>query len=237
MEVFGLTRRLIAAFTVSAFGGSGYTDGHGRRPQTPLVSPYARPAGALLAGRRRAPLAIRAISIVSQGLCGADCRVQRGRVPAGDVFMVRHCPNLPLAFQYSIRSLLLLTLAVALQCSWLAVERDEAKRQREAVKAIGDMLGSVMYDYDTGKSGPYTMFVSPPGQIWLRNVLGEDFFNNIATVNFLANPYVSDEDLGRIEGIIKALPQIQRLDLSGTQVTDAGVAKLKQALPGCRINH
>ena len=142
-----------------------------------------------------------------------------------------------LRFQYSIRSLLLLTLAVALQCSWLAVERDEAKRQREAVKAIGDMLGSVMYDYDTGKSGPYTMFVSPPGQIWLRNVLGEDFFNNIATVNFLANPYVSDEDSGRIEGIIKALPQIQRLDLSGTQVTDAGVAKLKQALPGCRINH
>ena len=71
--------------------------GMARRSQTPLVSPYARPAGDPLAGRRRAPLGFPAISLVSQGLCGADCRVQRGRVPAGCCFLVRHCPNLPLA--------------------------------------------------------------------------------------------------------------------------------------------
>ena len=37
-------------------------------------------------------------------------------------------------FQFSIRSLLLLTVAVALPCSWLTVAMDAARGQREAVK-------------------------------------------------------------------------------------------------------
>ena len=38
-------------------------------------------------------------------------------------------------FQFSIRSLLVLTIAVAIPSSWLAVEMKWARRQREAVEA------------------------------------------------------------------------------------------------------
>ena len=47
-------------------------------------------------------------------------------------------------FQFSIRSLLVLTVAVALPCSWLAAAMKEARRQHDAVEAIG---GLVFYDY------------------------------------------------------------------------------------------
>jgi hypothetical protein len=39
-------------------------------------------------------------------------------------------------FQFSIRSLLVLTLAVALPCSWLAVEMKAAREQKEAVAEL-----------------------------------------------------------------------------------------------------
>ena len=39
-------------------------------------------------------------------------------------------------FQFSIRSLLVLTVAVAVPCSWLAVEMKAARKEREAAAAI-----------------------------------------------------------------------------------------------------
>ena len=38
-------------------------------------------------------------------------------------------------FQFSIRSLLLLAVAVAVACSWLTTEMREARAQRDAVAA------------------------------------------------------------------------------------------------------
>ena len=45
-------------------------------------------------------------------------------------------------FQFSIRSLLVLTVAVAMPCSWLGVEMKKAREQRNAGAAI-DNLGGV----------------------------------------------------------------------------------------------
>jgi hypothetical protein len=42
---------------------------------------------------------------------------------------------------------------------------------------------------------------------------------------------VTDADLVYLKGLFK----LETLDMSGTQVTDAGVAKLEQALPNVRI--
>ena len=53
-----------------------------------------------------------------------------------------------LRFQFSILSLLLLTLVVAVLCSWLVVERKQAREQREAVVAIRAFGGWVVYDYE-----------------------------------------------------------------------------------------
>ena len=56
-------------------------------------------------------------------------------------------------FQFSIRSLLVLTVAVALPCSWLGVELRQAMRQREAVAAIEKLGGMVFYDWQCDADG------------------------------------------------------------------------------------
>ena len=44
-------------------------------------------------------------------------------------------------FQFSIKSLLVVVIVVALPCSWLAVEMKKARSQREAIKTIENVLG------------------------------------------------------------------------------------------------
>ena len=52
-----------------------------------------------------------------------------------------------LRFQFSLRSLLLLVVVVAIPCSWLATEMEAARKQREAVEEIEKTGGRVVYDY------------------------------------------------------------------------------------------
>ncbi len=62
-------------------------------------------------------------------------------------------------FQFSIRSLLVLTVAVALPCSWLAMEMREAKRERVAAAAFEELSGFVEWS-------------DPSGPVWLSSLLG-----------------------------------------------------------------
>ena len=50
-------------------------------------------------------------------------------------------------FQFSGRSLAVLTLVVILPCSWLATAIKEASQQREAVASILKAGGRIAYDY------------------------------------------------------------------------------------------
>ena len=85
-------------------------------------------------------------------------------------------------FQFSIRSLLVLTVAVAVPCSWLAVEKARAKRQAKAVAALRCVGESVFYDYEAGRGGYPIFAAEPPTSLWLRSMLGDDFFANVASV-------------------------------------------------------
>src|SRR5271157_1258578 len=49
-------------------------------------------------------------------------------------------------FQFSIRSLLVLTIAVAIPCGWVPVKIQQAGRQREAAVAIEKLGGGVHRD-------------------------------------------------------------------------------------------
>ena len=75
-------------------------------------------------------------------------------------------------FQFSIRSLLVLTVAVALPSSWLAVEMKKAREQEETVAKVG---GGVLYDWQVEASFNSLLNAQPPGPGWLRNLLGDDF--------------------------------------------------------------
>ena len=110
-------------------------------------------------------------------------------------------------FQFSIRSLLVLTVAVAVPCSWMAVGMRAAKRQKDAVTEIKKLRGEVMYFYvEADGSRAYTNDSQHLGVAWLRRLLGGDFLAETCLV-----------------------------DLTGTKVTDEGVKELQQALPNCNI--
>ena len=125
-------------------------------------------------------------------------------------------------FQYSLRSLLLLTLLPRLGMSWIAVKMQTARRQKEAVEAIRKLGGRVEYDYEVDQSGNPISYASPPEPVWLRNMLGEDFFATVVDVS-LDNSSVTDAALEHLKG----LTQLQWLALDGTPVTDAGLKHLK----------
>ncbi len=140
-------------------------------------------------------------------------------------------------FQFSIRSLLVMVVAVALPCSQLAVEMKRAAEQREAVDGIGKFCEAVVYDHQLMQQGP-------PGPPWLRRALGDDFFARVAYARFegtdaelvpvksftdlqelqLDDPRVTDGGLSYIEG----LTHLQKLLLDYAQITDAGLRHLEQ---------
>ncbi len=116
-------------------------------------------------------------------------------------------------FQFGIRSLFLLTILVAIPCSWFAVEVRLVAREQE----IGAELGKL------GVAVGWSPF--PSGPAWLQGLLGEDFF--YAIVNLTGCTQVTDADLGDF----KRLNQLGILDLDGVQVTDAGLEHSQGAEP------
>ncbi len=139
-----------------------------------------------------------------------------------------------LRFQFSISSLLLLVVVVAVPFSWLATEMKAAKKQGEAVKAVKKAGGWVRYSgyyddqYDTpplalppGGATPPRPSATRPPPAWLRRVLGNDLFTDVAEIHCssLGGPSLTDADLEHLEG----LTQLKSLDLGGTEITNAGL--------------
>ena len=122
-------------------------------------------------------------------------------------------------FQFSIRTLLVLTVAVALPYSWLAVEKQAANRQRSVADEIIRRGGSVWYDYQFGPAtrsggivtlifgdGGYNSYfhqfygygnllsnARPPVSPWLLDLLGDDFFADVVDATpFSTGPLSTD---------------------------------------------
>jgi hypothetical protein len=127
-------------------------------------------------------------------------------------------------FQFSIRSLFALTIAVAIPCSWLAVEMKKAREQKEAVERITNMGGGVRYARKADALGNGLPGSEPPAPAWLQDLLGVDFFTEVVQADFNSTG-VTDAGLGPIEG----LPQLRWLFLGGTRVTDAGLERIRMS--------
>ncbi|MHC4398858.1 MAG: leucine-rich repeat domain-containing protein [Planctomycetota bacterium] len=91
---------------------------------------------------------------------------------------------------------------------WLAVQSHRASQFRQAVGAIRALGGEVAIDKQGG------------GPEWLRSLLGEHFFPRAGLAWYPSN--AGDEDLVHL----RCLPGMKTLSLTGTRVTDAGLAEV-----------
>ena len=113
-------------------------------------------------------------------------------------------------FQFSVRMLLVLVVAVALPFSWLAVERKRVREQRDAIHKLQELGVFVRYSRNSNNSKPDRI----PGANWLRGLLGDDFFTAAGSA-YITN----DSELRFLEGV----PQLEELSFRGTDVTDIGL--------------
>ncbi|MFZ1937130.1 MAG: hypothetical protein WCB27_00200 [Thermoguttaceae bacterium] len=140
-------------------------------------------------------------------------------------------------FQFSLRSLLVATVAIAIPFSWLAVEMKKAREQMEAVEAIQEeMEGMALYGANA----------NPLTSLQTDRLLGFEFFEDVVDVELerkqlthaglkhlavlsrirklnLTGTNVADEDLIHLKGLV----QLEDLYLDSTGVTDAGLAYLE----------
>ena len=167
-----------------------------------------------------------------------------------------------LRFQLSIHTLLVLVVAVALPCSWLAAEMKKAREQQESANQVSKLGGMTCYDYNCNGFG-LPEFERPVSEYQtLLTTLGNDFFHPVVGAFFhcgaldgshmtcimgsdllclsglpeLRSLNLSEQNIGDSDLIyVTKLTRLERLSLHGTKVTGEGVAKLRNALPNCKI--
>jgi hypothetical protein len=144
----------------------------------------------------------------------------------------------------SLRVLMLLILLLGI---WLGWRVNKARAQREAVAAVREFGGWVHYDYEF-KNGPVsvprghaiwkpswgtlTPGKSPSAPAWLRRMLGDEYFQEIAHVSLFvdivkgvahAGPY----NIGTADDVLAKLASqkgIRTLQIGGQEATNRGMA-------------
>ncbi len=123
-------------------------------------------------------------------------------------------------FQFGIRTLLVLVVAVALPCNWMAAEIKGARGQHETVSRISKKgWAAVVYDSQLDAEGIVQSDRPLRGPQWLRMPLGDEFFNDVVVA---IGTGITDHDLASISKLTK----LQRVVLDCPQVTDAGMAEI-----------
>jgi hypothetical protein len=122
-------------------------------------------------------------------------------------------------FAFSLRSLLVLT---ALCAVWLGIVTHQARRQRAAVTALKAAGAQVYYDFQRHAPGTN----QPPekrGPRWLRDFLGDDYFQDVIHVNW-SNQKLNSSDMRWLAD----LPKLDDVCLNYTNVDDEGLANLSK---------
>lgn len=119
--------------------------------------------------------------------------------------------------QFSLASLLLMIVVIAIPCGWFTHEVALTKRRRDALKAI---KCNSSYNHAVPKI-PMPSGLHMQVRKGLEKVLGDDFFVDQVEVELFD---ASDDDLKTIGSLI----HISGLVLNGGKITDAGLAHLRR---------
>jgi hypothetical protein len=127
-------------------------------------------------------------------------------------------------FQFSVRSLLLLTVALAIPSGWLATSMGSARQQRQAVGVVCAGGGTVCYDFEADADLRPVPGARPREPMWLRNLFGDDFFHEVVSAEV--------QGASHTEGAyLASLPRLRRLHtglLTDDEIQDvAALAELE----------
>jgi hypothetical protein len=113
-------------------------------------------------------------------------------------------------FRFSLAMLLLVITTLCIVLGWHAAR---SHRQYRAVSNLNKLEATIVYDYDDEDR-------EPSGPAWLRGLLGPDAFDRVVVVEFRKPELIGDDEARWLAD----LPDIKRLWLHETKVTDAGMA-------------
>jgi hypothetical protein len=123
--------------------------------------------------------------------------------------------------RFSVRILLALVLVSGIGLGILAATVRKARRQRHAVVATKKLGWWVYYEGEYYQAG-FRPRDEPARLGWLREWLGDDFFDRVTHVTLIASSNDIDADMTNIE----AFPELEQLCADHLPVTDAGIAHL-----------
>jgi len=158
-------------------------------------------------------------------------------------------------YQFSLRRLLVCGAILGIGVGWLAVKLRQAEKRRQAVAAIENLGGHVLYDFEYPR--PVMQKRRPEAvrpESYQRGMSNVDFHSDVVFISWnrpdigddeieylrvlprlreanLANTQVTDAGLVHLTG----LTNLTHLDLTNTPITDVGVKNLQEALPNCEI--
>ncbi len=144
-------------------------------------------------------------------------------------------------FQFSVRTLMIFTLICAVVCAWVGHRMRQKRREREIVDAILNDGGFATYDYKYDADEHFIANGEPSAPMWLRKLLGDDFFCEVDSVSFLVKDpgprwlkaVGIDEEKFRIPAVTTGLPHLEelaclrQLNLTERTLTDADMTHLK----------
>jgi hypothetical protein len=126
-------------------------------------------------------------------------------------------------YQFSLRTLLVVTAIVAVACGWLGSKIEQRRRQRDALATLAKLGDNALAAYDFQLNGSTE---GPRGPAWLRSLLGENFFSEVvgAQVQLVQDAERADAGLACIGEFRK----LETLTLLGTRVSERGAANLSR---------
>ena len=135
--------------------------------------------------------------------------------------------------RFRLRTLLLLITVASI---WMAFRVERANNQKVMVEQVLELGGNVTFEHEIDDVATRTRPTTPrpPGPAWIRALLGDHYFFQVADVSLHD---ATDEHLAAIG----KLSEIRRVQLSGT-FTDEGISSLKDMrdvevliLSDCRV--
>jgi internalin A len=136
--------------------------------------------------------------------------------------------------RFSLRTLLVLTLVIAIACGWVGNRLARKRREATVIEGLSSRA-DVRLDYREVPVGGSAISFEPSGPEWLRKLLGENFFNEVVEIDFHD---ATDDDLKALSefkhlaklSIFTQLIRgwssddpVERTRATGPEITDAGL--------------